>query len=89
MFAQDLERFPLEDIEAGLGKIGLRPREEGETAFPDMGTMLHAIKIAGRDRRIADAKARPLRLYHESTEDIRPEIDTLLKSKGMGNDPQA
>lgn len=46
MFAADLEEYEMQDIEAGLTHLGKRTRREGETAFPDMGTMRAQIGMA-------------------------------------------
>lgn len=50
LLADDLSGKDLRDIEAGLGALAQRPREAGETAFPDLGTMLQFIKAAANAR---------------------------------------
>lgn len=85
MFAADLESYLLDDVEVALTRIGLRPREEFETAFPDLGTMLEAIKLAGRDRRIADAKygSRRRALPVEETVPFHEEVQELINKTQM------
>jgi hypothetical protein len=39
------------DVEKAVLKIARTPREEGETAFPDLGTLLDAVEMARRTRR--------------------------------------
>lgn len=64
VFAADLEEFELQDIEVALERLGKNPRTEGETAFPDCGTLLLACRTERSKRRYAiesaefDAKVR-------------------------------
>jgi len=51
VFAANLVEFELEDIQAGFEELSKRPREEGETAFPSLGTLLLYIKGARGRRR--------------------------------------
>lgn len=77
------------DVEKAVLKIARTPREEGETAFPDLGTLLDAVEMARRTRgneemargqadweraREEDAKAHPERYVFFS------EFGELLKS---------
>ena len=57
VFAADLEEYDLRDIEAGLTALGKEPRRERDTAFPSLGTLTSAIKIARRMRRDAEYAA--------------------------------
>lgn len=43
VLAEDLERFELQDIRCGLDDIGVKPRREGETAFPGSGVLRQAV----------------------------------------------
>lgn len=54
LYSSRLVDYQLEDVREGLTKLSLRPRAEGETAFPDLGTVIGAVKDARRDRRIAE-----------------------------------
>jgi hypothetical protein len=48
----------LGDIEAGLRSISSRRRAEGETAFPEIATVVDEVQAVGRIRRIAEARER-------------------------------
>jgi hypothetical protein len=65
-FADDLSSFPLGDIEAGLLSISSRRRAEGETAFPEIATVVDEVQAVGRIRRIAEARER--RMADEAAE---------------------
>lgn len=53
VFAADLVEFEIADIQSGFEELGKRPREEGETAFPSLGTMFLYVKGArGRRREV-------------------------------------
>jgi hypothetical protein len=65
-FADDLVNFPLADIEAGLLSISSRRRAEGETAFPDIATVLDEVRAAGRIRRVTEARV--ARMAEEAAE---------------------
>lgn len=58
VFADDLMGFDLRDVEAGLDRIGMRPRNEGETAFPDVATLQMAVRAARGVRIACEAKER-------------------------------
>jgi len=61
VYASDLEPFNLEDIEAVLRRLSEKPREEYEPAFPDLATIVHAIKNRqqARETRIRPEQLRP------------------------------
>ena len=44
VFVKDLDGFDLQDISRGLELLGKRPRCAGETAFPDSGTLIQAVR---------------------------------------------
>jgi len=73
VFASDLEEYELADIEAGLSQIGKRPRDEGETAFPSLGTMLAAIKLARRQRCDRESEEYRRRQDEEDAAKVRAE----------------
>lgn len=50
IFVAELRAFQRDDITAGIRSLMLRPRESGQTAFPDLGTVVDAVKTAVRDR---------------------------------------
>ena len=54
LYSSHLAHFQLEDVREGLRKLSLRRRQEGETAFPDLATVLDTVDDARRDRRIAE-----------------------------------
>lgn len=70
-FAEDLSKYPLGDIEAGLLSISSRRRADGETAFPEIATVVDEVLSAGRNRRIAEERER--RMADEATERRRRE----------------
>jgi hypothetical protein len=47
---------PIEEICAALKDIAETPRGEGETAIPDVGTILDAVREAGRFRVVVEAR---------------------------------
>lgn len=60
MFASDLEKYEIMDLEAATKAIAQRPRAEGETAFPEIATIIAEVKLAARDRRIAAERERKM-----------------------------
>lgn len=80
VFASDLESCDLGDIETALNLIASKPRAEGETAFPDVATIMEAIRSAARVRR-APAKTQA-EIYREKviSEGVVP-IDPELQAK--------
>lgn len=50
LLADDLSKCDMRDIEAGLTHLAQQPREPGETAFPDLGSMLSRINWAANRR---------------------------------------
>lgn len=74
--------YELTDIQSGLELLSSRPRSEGETAFPEIATIVDSVKLAARERRIAGqrelriaeeaAEARRRRLHPEEYEPIGP-----------------
>ena len=80
VYASDLERFELTDIEEVLRKIALRPREEFEPAFPDIGTLIRAIEQREYNRK---TRIRPEQLRPEAREAIeRAEEYKRLEASG-------
>ena len=55
-FAGELERFNYLDVESAIELLCKTRRQDGETAFPDLATMIEAVEAAARSRRIAEAK---------------------------------
>jgi hypothetical protein len=58
VLSEDLAQFELEDIERGLDDLGERPRELGETAFPDWPALKEAVMKYARPRRAQEKKRR-------------------------------
>lgn len=50
-FADDLGSYELADIDAACSELGTRRRAEGETAFPDLPTILEAVRGVIRARK--------------------------------------
>jgi hypothetical protein len=69
VFAEDLMDFEMMDIQSGLESLSSRPRNEGETAFPEVAVMVAEVQAAGRIRRIAEVRER--RLADEAREAAR------------------
>lgn len=79
LFAQDLEKYHLDDIAQGLAVCGLTARSEGETAFPDMGTMKSFIspyRDARADREAKEATARELEALKRDREEHPEQYET-------------
>ena len=51
VLSSDLEKYELADLEEAMKVLCSRPRAEGETAFPDLPTILEAIRGVIRARR--------------------------------------
>lgn len=58
IYAAKLAQFPLDAVKEAIAKLAETPRQEGETAFPDLGTVLNATRavIASRAKSDADKK---------------------------------
>lgn len=52
IFAGDLEKYELADIEAGIN--ALPPKRDGQTAFPDVDTILEAVRGVIRARKAVE-----------------------------------
>jgi hypothetical protein len=50
LYASQLARFQPDDIAAGIQSMMLTKRREGETAFPDLATVMDAVNAAIRNR---------------------------------------
>ena len=57
LYASEICDFREDDVSKAIRKIAVRPREEGETAFPDLGTLLKAIK-SERSERVNEEEAK-------------------------------
>ena|ERR1700735_683986 len=51
LFASDLEKYELTDLEAAVKIICSKPRAEGETAFPEIAVIEEAVRGVIRARR--------------------------------------
>lgn len=58
VYAADLEEYELEDVKEILEKIGKSPRQQYESAFPEIGKILDALDTMITARRRAERKAR-------------------------------
>lgn len=63
VYANDLVHYELEDIEAGL--VALPPKRDGQTAFPDVDTVLESIRGVIRGRRVVEASNERDRMWEE------------------------
>lgn len=93
IYSAHLSRYPMEDIRAACATLSLTKRNEGETAFPDLPTIDEAVKVAFRNRRIAEDRV--MRQEREETEErnrrenpedfvsVSAMVGDFFKSKGM------
>ena len=65
IYAQDLLSSPLTDTEKALEEIGMNPRRDGETAFPDIGTIREVVVRTGYERRLRERAAEETRNAEE------------------------
>ena len=59
VFSRSLERYELDDISVAVGALGVQERQQGETAFPALATILSAVKaesIRRKERAAAAAR---------------------------------
>lgn len=63
VYANDLEKYDLLDIEAGIN--ALPPKRDGQTAFPDTDTILEAIRGVIRERRVVEASSERDRIWEQ------------------------
>ena len=78
--AADLSTYELTDIEAGLEWLRIQERREGESAYPDMGTMIVAIKRFRSTRKAAEDKAKQEADDAASKEDFRLHPENYITS---------
>src|SRR5579862_6013326 len=45
LFSSELAQFEVEDIAAGIRTLSLTRRRDGETAFPDLATIVEAVTV--------------------------------------------
>jgi hypothetical protein len=57
LYSSKLATECFEDVISAIGKIEVMPREAGETALPEIGTILAMVKVAGvaRENRVRNA----------------------------------
>ncbi|MFY9939669.1 MAG: hypothetical protein WAK33_22495, partial [Silvibacterium sp.] len=60
LYALKLSRQDLRDVNEAVGKMASQPRREGETAFPDFGTLLMHVEAARVARRVKEERDRSL-----------------------------
>lgn len=56
LYAHRLSCFQLGDIRLGLSRLAERPRQAGETAFPDRATIVQEVRQAEINRRGVEAR---------------------------------
>lgn len=89
IYASQLSKHPIEDVQAAVTSLSLSKRQEGETAFPDLATLDEACILAGRPRRqaeyareqarIAEDESRHRAEHPEEYVDIREIVGDLFK----------
>jgi len=67
VYSEDLAGFLMPDLTEGLRSF-VRPRERGETAFPDVGSIIEACKVARGERLQREALEREQRAAQEEAE---------------------
>lgn len=55
VYSKALEEFPLECVKAAVGDLALQERREGETAFPELGKIIGAVRRLIAERRSRQA----------------------------------
>jgi len=73
VLSEDLVKFDLGDVQAGLDDIARYPRREGETAFPESARLKHAIIERKMEREavaIRKAEAVELRYIKDHPEEF-------------------
>jgi hypothetical protein len=93
VFSRSLERYELDDISVAVGALGVQERQQGETAFPALATILSAVKgesIRRKERAAAAAREWQYqdRLRHPdmyiSLAEIQADFDKLAKARKAG-----
>lgn len=84
LFASDLEKYELADLEAAIKLIFSKPRAEGETAFPELAAIEEAIRGVIRARRplVEHAAAQRWNEYLEAAKAegvTEPDEETLAR----------
>lgn len=79
VFASDLEKYELADIEAGIAAIP--PKRDGQTAFPDVDTILEAVRGVIRSRKSVEdsSGAQWLRYVERCKAEGREEPDPIAQ----------
>ena len=83
VYGKALASHAVQDVRSGLVQIAQRPKREGETAFPDLGTVLQAVSAAQRERLratrerkiLSDMDASKVHWLRERAEDIAQGIE--------------
>jgi hypothetical protein len=68
VYCTELKAFPIDEVMAAVKDLARTPREPGETAMPDLGTVLAAVKYAGRFRIVQEAEREREREERHRTE---------------------
>lgn len=71
IYSLQLAKYQWPDLQAAISHLALRPRAEGETAFPDLGTVNGAVDFEARKRRSAEARSRREQLDAAEEQDRR------------------
>lgn len=80
VYAKHLARFPAECVKEAIEALSRRPRGEGETAFPDLGTVEAAVREAVGKRNAAER----MRQRREQNErDFWNWIDLHIERSGL------
>lgn len=92
-FAHDLATYSLPDITTALETIGKTPRNQGETAFPDVATVLEVLRGVVRSRKAAESN--PGKKWSDEVdefwkqpavpldEELQAKVDALNEKFGM------
>jgi hypothetical protein len=96
VLAEDLTRYELPDVQVAFDAIAERPRAEGETAFPDVGTLkmeCRRVKVARRDSeaftaRVAEETEMRRQIANEDHAEVNADMKRLSAKFAMDAPPR-
>jgi len=88
VLAEDLLPYEASDIETALDQLGRRPRREGETAFPDLGSIEEEVRAIRSERRACEAKERERQQLLEEAEHRRLHPEEYMRAEDFWGSPE-
>jgi hypothetical protein len=79
LYAFNLSKFELSDVRDVVRRIAMRPRAEGETAFPELGAIMGEVQVLDRRHR---EQARQARQQREEIAEFWRNLPFLLERTG-------